>query len=117
MTFIKLLQKILKQDLTPEIMNLNGIPLRNHCLKDYIGLIKDELGRKIMTIFVGLRAKTYSYLIDDGSEDKKTKTIRKFIIKRKFIFENYINRLEATQLENKINHLQKNKTVIVLRNS
>ena len=117
MTFIKLLQKILKQDLTPEIMNLNAIPLRDHCLKDYIGLIKDELGRKIMTIFVGLRAKTYSYLIDDGSEDKKTKTIRKFIIKRKFIFENYINRLEATQLENKINHLQKNKTVIVLRNS
>ena len=70
-----------------------------------------------MTIFVGLRAKTYSYLIDDGSEDKKTKAIRKFIIKRKFIFENYINRLEATQLENKINHLQKNKIVIVLRNS
>ena len=117
MTFIKLLQKILKQDLTPEILNLNAIPLRDHCLKDYIGLIKDELGRKIMTIFVGLRAKTYSYLIDDGSEDKKTKAIRKFIIKRKFIFENYINRLEATQLENKINHLQKNKTVIVLRNS
>ena len=117
MTFIKLLLKILKQDLTPEIMNLNAIPLRDHCLKDYIGLIKDELGRKIMTIFVGLRAKTYSYLIDDGSEDKKSKAIRKFIIKRKFIFENYINRLEATQLENKINHLQKNKIVIVLRNS
>ena len=117
MTFIKLLQKILKQDLTPEIMNLNAIPLRDHCLKDYIGLTKDELGRKIMTIFVGLRAKTYSYLIDDGSEDKKSKAIRKFIIKRKFIFENYINRLEATQLENKINHLQKNKIVIVLRNS
>ena len=77
MTFIKLLQKILKQDLTPEIMNLNAIPLRDHCPKDYIGLIKDELGRKIMTIFVGLRAKTYSYLIDDGSEDKKNKAIKK----------------------------------------
>ena len=24
-----------------------------------------------MTKFVGLRAKTYSYLIDDGSEDKR----------------------------------------------
>ena len=31
--------------------------------------MKDELGRKI-TKFVGLRAKTYSYLIDDGSENK-----------------------------------------------
>ena len=38
-----------------------------------IGLIKDEFGGKIMTKIVGLRAKTYSYLIDDGSEDKKAK--------------------------------------------
>ena len=42
--------------------------------KKIIGLIKDEFGEKIMIKFVGLRAKTYSYLIDDGSEDKKQKT-------------------------------------------
>ena len=35
------------------------------------GLMKDELGGKIMTKFVGLRSKTYSHLIDDGNEDKK----------------------------------------------
>ena len=35
--------------------------------KRVVGLIKDELGGKIITKFVGLRAKTYSYLIDDGS--------------------------------------------------
>ena len=34
--------------------------------------MKDKLGGKIMTKFVGLRAKTYSYLIDDHSEDKST---------------------------------------------
>ena len=34
------------------------------------GLMKDKLGQKIMIKFVGLRAKTYIYLIDDGSEDK-----------------------------------------------
>ena len=33
--------------------------------------MKDELGVKIITKFVGLRAKTYSYLIDDDTEDKK----------------------------------------------
>ena len=35
--------------------------------------MKDEFGRKIMTKFVGLRANTFSYLIDDGSEDEKAK--------------------------------------------
>ena len=35
--------------------------------------MKDELGGKSMKKFVGLRGKTYSYLIDDGSEDKKGK--------------------------------------------
>ena len=35
--------------------------------------MKDELGRKIVAKFVGLGAKTYSYLIDEGSEDEKAK--------------------------------------------
>ena len=31
--------------------------------------------------FVRLRAKTYSYLMDDGKEDKKSKDRRKYVIK------------------------------------
>ena len=60
--------------------------------------MKDELGGKIMTKFVGLRAKPYSYLIDDSSEDKRQKAQKGKIIKLEF--ENYKNCLDATQLEN-----------------
>ena len=62
-----------------------------------------------MRKFVGLRAKTYSYLIVDSSEDKKAKYIKKCILKRKLKIVNYKNCLEATQHENKINYLEKNK--------
>ena len=44
-----------------------------------------------------------------GSEGKKAKRTKKCVIKRKTKFENYKNCLEATQLESKINHLEKNK--------
>ena len=48
----------------------------------FIGLMKDELGEKIMIKFVGLRAKAYSYLTDDGIEDKKSKRHRKVCHKK-----------------------------------
>ena len=35
-----------------------------------------------MTKFVELRAKTYSYLIDDSNEDKKVKDTKKCVIKK-----------------------------------
>ena len=57
-----------------------------------------------MKKFVGLRAKTYIYLTDDGSEDKKAKDAKKCVIKKILKFEDYKSRLEATQLENKIKH-------------
>ena len=46
-------------------------PLSQGKYKKVTRLRKDELGGKIVTKFVGLRTKTYSYLIDDGSEDTK----------------------------------------------
>ena len=44
--------------------------------KKAIRLMKDELGGKIMTEFVGLRPNTYSYLIDDGNSDKKARATK-----------------------------------------
>ena len=47
--------------------------------------MKNELGGKIMTEFVALRLKTYSYLMDDDSESKKAKGTNKCIIKKVLI--------------------------------
>ena len=91
-------------------------PLPKEKNSKVIIVIKDELGGKIMDQFLELRAKTYNYLIDDDSEDQNGKDIIECVMKRKFKFEDYKNRLEAIQTENKINHLKKIKlTQIVLR--
>ena len=71
--------------------------------------MKDKLGGKIVTKFVGVRGNTYSYLTDDGNEDKKVKGTKKCVIKRKLKYENYKNCLEATKLKNEIKYLEKNK--------
>ena len=57
--------------------------------KKVIGLMKDELGGKIMTEFVALRPKLYSYRKLDGSEDKKCKGIKKCVVKKTLTFEDY----------------------------
>ena len=71
-----------------------NIPFPKRKKKKVIGLMKDELGGKMKPKFVGLRAKTYSHLIDDG-EDKKAKNTKKCAIKRKLKFENDKNCSEA----------------------
>ena len=42
-----------------------------------------------MKEFCAIRAKTYSYLMDDDSEVKKSKGTKKCVIKRETAFENY----------------------------
>ena len=66
-------------------------PLPTGKNKKVIGLMKDELGGKIITEFVTLRPKTYSYLTDDGKEDKKAKGTKKCVIKRMIKFDDYNN--------------------------
>ena len=45
--------------------------------------MKDELGEKNTTKHVGSRAKTYSYIIHDDSEDEKAKDTKKCVVKRR----------------------------------
>ena len=53
--------------------------------------MKDELGGNIITEFVTLIPKTYSYLTDDGKEDKKANGTKKCVIKRMIKFNDYKN--------------------------
>ena len=64
-------------------------PLPTGKNKRVIGLMKDELGGGIITEFVALRPKTYSYLTDDCKENKKAKGTKKCVIKRMIKFDDY----------------------------
>ena len=64
-------------------------PLPTGKNKKVIGLMKDELGGKIMTKFAAFRPKNYSYLMDDGNSDKKAKGTKKCAIKRRLKFNDY----------------------------
>ena len=64
-------------------------PLPTGKNKKVIGLMKDELGGKIITEFVTLRPKTYSFLADDGKEYKKAKGTKKCVIKKMIKFNDY----------------------------
>ena len=57
--------------------------------KKVTGMFKDELGGKIMKEVCALRAKTYTYLMDDDSENKTAKGVKRFAVKRIIILENY----------------------------
>ena len=70
-------------------------PLPTGKNKKVIGLMKDELGGKIMTQFITLRPKTYAYLMDGGNSDsdthviKKVKGTQKHVIKKELKFNDY----------------------------
>ena len=74
---------------TSETRALARRPLPTGKNKKVIGLMKNEIGGKIITEFVTLRPKTYSFLTDDGKEDKKAKGTKKCIIKKMIKFNDY----------------------------
>ena len=54
--------------------------------------MKGELGWKIVIKFLALWPKTFSYLIDNGTDDKKVKKkTKKCVIKRRLKFKNCKN--------------------------
>ena len=65
-----------------------------------------------MIEFVGLRAKTYAYFMDDDSEHKQAKGTKKCIIKRRLMFKNYkdclLNNIIILQLQQRFKSDQHN---------
>ena len=70
--------------------------------KNVLGKSKDEICGKIMTKFLALRAKTYSFLIDEYTDEdyeknrivnKKAKGTKKCVVKREILFNNYLDSL------------------------
>ena len=87
--------------------------------KKVIGLMKDELGGEIMKEFISLRPKMHSYRVKN-SEPKKCEGIKKCIVKKTIIFEDYKrclfdgDRIHRTQLlfrsgKHRIRTLESNK--------
>ena len=77
-------------------------PLPMNKNKKVIGLFKDELGEKIMEEFYAIVAKRYACLINSYNNDdydkkkiinKKVKGIKKCVMKRNTMFENYTDSL------------------------
>ena len=64
-------------------------PLPTGKNKKVTGLMKDQLVGKIITEFVTLRPKTYSFLTDDGKEDKKVKGTNKCVMEKMIKFNDY----------------------------
>ena len=78
-------------------------------IKKVRGKFKDEIGGKIMIKFVALSAKTYSFLIDEYTDEdyeknkivnKKAKGTKKCVAQREVLFNNYLDSL----FKNKVLH-------------
>ena len=74
---------------TSDIPSNHPSGIKSGVNKKVVGMMKDELGGKIMTEFVGLRPKMYSYKMLDERETKKCKGIKKSVVEKMISFEDY----------------------------
>ncbi|XP_024867175.1 uncharacterized protein LOC112451646 [Temnothorax curvispinosus] len=67
--------------------NAHGVPRVN---KKVPGLMKDENNGAIMTEFVGLRAKMYTYKVLGCDDTKRIKGVKRNVVAKKIMFEDYV---------------------------
>ena len=65
----------------------SGIPTGIN--KKVLGMFKDEAAGKIIKEFVGLRSKLYSFIMEDGEENKRCKGVKKQVVENSISHEDY----------------------------
>ena len=80
-----------------------------------MGLMKVELGRKILTNFFGLEAKTYSYLKVDDGEYKQPKHTKKCGMKIKFKLKKKLKYKINIQKKIKLTLIRNNKSILKIQ--
>ena len=81
---------------------LENSPFFDKLNKKVIGCFKDEAAGIPVVEFVGLRSKMYSYLKDSGKEERTAKGIKKAVIRKELVHENYKSTLfEGKQMFHK----------------
>ena len=73
-----------------------------NCFLFFHFMFKDEAGGKIIIEFVGLRAKLYSFMTDEGMEVKKCKGIKKTVVRDTLTIDHYRN-----TLHNKVSQMKR----------
>ena len=87
------------KDISPDILSKfdtsdydpnhpSGIPTGVN--KKVIGMFKDEVAGKQITRFVGLRPKLYTFEIEEDKEVRKCKGIKKYVVKKRLNFDDYL---------------------------
>ena len=87
------------KDISPDILSKfdtsdydpnhpSGIPTGIN--KKVIGMFKDEVAGKQITRFVGLRPKLYTFEIEEDKEVRKCKGIKKYVVKKRLNFDDYL---------------------------
>jgi hypothetical protein len=70
-------------------------PLYSNVNKMVIGKMKDECDGRPIQEFVGLRAKMYSILYDNGKERKRAKGVKKSVVARNITHADYVDVLQS----------------------
>ena len=65
----------------------SGIPTGIN--KKVLGMFKDEVAGKNIKEFVGLRSKLYSFIMEEGKENKRCKGVKKQVVEKSITHEDY----------------------------